>query len=127
LAIATARESYAGSQKPTFLKGSKVDQSLEQTEMVNVTPTKLTNAELSNLSTLLGEPSVLSSENAENYQLMWKKLIECFMPADLMELLLVQQIQTETWKILRLHRHQALAVERHIAKAVSSWRSGARH
>jgi hypothetical protein len=80
--------------------------------MANVTPTKLTNAQLSDLSALLGEPPVLSSENAENYQLMWKRLIECFTPADLMELLLVQQIQTETWKILRLHRHQILAVER---------------
>jgi predicted ATP-dependent protease len=80
--------------------------------MANVTSTKLTNAQLSDLSALLGEPPVLSSENAENYQLMWKNLIECFRPADLMELLLVQQIQTETWKILRLHRHQALAVQR---------------
>jgi predicted ATP-dependent protease len=80
--------------------------------MANVTSTKLTNAQLSDLSALLGEPPVLSSENAENYQLMWKKLIECFTPTDLMELVLVQQIQTETWKILRFHRHQALAVER---------------
>jgi hypothetical protein len=99
-------------KQQTTVTGSKVDQSLEQTKMANVTPTKLTNAQLSDLSALLGEPPVLSSENAENYQLMWKKLIECFTPADLMELLLVQQIQTETWKILRLHRHQALAVER---------------
>ena len=61
---------------------------------------------------MLGEPPVLSSENAENYNLMWQKLIECFMPADLMELLLVRQIQNETWKIIRLHHHQTLAVER---------------
>jgi hypothetical protein len=34
------------------------------------------------------------------------------MPGDLMELLLVRQIQNETWTIIRLHRHQTLAVER---------------
>jgi hypothetical protein len=43
---------------------------------------------------------------------MWQKLIECCMPADLMELLLVRQIQNETWTIIRLHRHQTLGVER---------------
>ena len=80
--------------------------------MPNVTSTKLTNAQLAELSALLGEPPVLSSEKAENYNLMWQKLIECFMPANLMELLLVRQIQNETWTIIRLHRHQTLAVER---------------
>jgi hypothetical protein len=79
--------------------------------MANVFP-NLTEAQLAELSAMLGEPPVLSSENVENYNLMWQKLIECFTPADLMELLLVRQIQTETWKILRLHRHQILAVER---------------
>ena len=79
--------------------------------MANVFP-KLTKSHLAELSALLGEPPVLSSENAEDYNLMWQKLIECCMPADLMELLLVGQIQNETWTIIRLHRHQTLAVER---------------
>jgi len=79
--------------------------------MANLFP-KLTKSHLAELSALLGEPPVLSSENAEDYNLMWQKLIECCMPADLMELLLVRQIQNETWTIIRLHRHQTLAVER---------------
>ncbi len=79
--------------------------------MANVFP-KLTKSHLAELSALLGEPPVLSSENAEDYNLMWQKLIECCMPADLMELLLVRQIQNENWTIIRFHRHQTLAVER---------------
>ncbi len=79
--------------------------------MANALP-NLTKTQLAELSALLGEPPVLSSENAEDYNLMWQKLIECCMPADLMELLLVRQIQNETWTIIRLHRHQTLAVER---------------
>lgn len=73
--------------------------------MANALP-NLTKTQLAELSALLGEPPVLSSENAEDYNLMWQKLIECCMPADLMELLLVRQIQNETWTIIRLHRHQ---------------------
>jgi hypothetical protein len=79
--------------------------------MANVLP-NLTQAQLAELSALLGDPPVLSSENADAYNRMWQKLIACCRPADLMELLLVRQIQNETWTIIRLHRHQTLAVER---------------
>jgi len=49
--------------------------------MANALP-NLTKTQLAELSALLGEPPVLSSENAENYNLMWQKLIEFYMPAD---------------------------------------------
>jgi hypothetical protein len=79
--------------------------------MANALP-NLTQAQLAELSALLGEPPVLSSENADDYNCIWQQLIACCGPASPLELLLVRQIQNETWIIIRLHRHQTLAVER---------------
>jgi hypothetical protein len=97
--------------KPALNRTPTIEPDLGANRMANVLP-NLTKAQLAELSALLGEPPVLSSENAEDYNLMWQKLIECCMPADLMELLLVRQIQNETWTIIRLQRHQTMAVER---------------
>jgi hypothetical protein len=97
--------------KPALPQRPKLERDPGATGMTNALP-NLTKAQLAELSALLGEPPVLSSENAGDYNLMWQKLIECFMPGDLMELVLVRQIQNETWTIIRLHRHRTLAVER---------------
>jgi hypothetical protein len=97
--------------KPALPQRPKFEPDLGANRMANVSP-NLTGTQLAELSALLGEPPVLSSENAEDYNVMWQRLIECCMPGDLMELLLVRQIQNETWTITRLHRHKTMALER---------------
>jgi hypothetical protein len=49
---------------------------------------------------------------------MWEKLIECIMPNDFMELLLIHQVQNETWKIMRYTKHQTIAIERRFRQSL---------
>ena len=64
-------------------------------------------------SAILGAAPVLSTEDGARYEEIWDNLIECFRPSDFLELLLIRQVQDETWKILRFTRHQTVAIERH--------------
>jgi hypothetical protein len=50
---------------------------------------KLTKTQLEELSAFLGPAPVLTTENERHYNEFWEKLIECFQPQDLMELLLI--------------------------------------
>src|SRR5271169_1960373 len=80
--------------------------------MKNALPMKLTRTQLVEITAFLGSAPVLSSESEKHYGEIWEKLIECLIPADFMELLLIRQVQNETWKIMRYTRHQAVAVDR---------------
>ena len=86
--------------------------------MQNKIPEKLTNAELEAFTTILGSAPILSTEIGECYNIMWENLIQCFKPRDFMELLLIRQVQDETWKIMRYTRHQAVAVERRFRQSL---------
>ncbi len=80
--------------------------------MTNKLPMKLSKAQLREFSALLGSAPVLTTESENNYTEIWQKLVESIAPADFMELLLVRQVQNETWKIMRYSRHQTIAIER---------------
>ena len=86
--------------------------------MTNRTPVKLTNTQLKEFGALFGAPSVLTSESESHYHEIWQKLIECFMPHDFMELLLIRQVQNETWKIMRYTRHQTIAIDRRFRQSL---------
>ena len=75
-------------------------------------PTKLTKTQLREFGALFGAAPVLSSESEQHYNEMWENLIECFLPNDFMELLLIRQVQNETWKMMRYTKHQTIGIER---------------
>ena len=80
--------------------------------MTTQIPNKLTPEQLNEFGALFGAPPVLSTENVEHYDDIWKNLSACFMPMDFFEVLLIKQVQNETWKIMRYTRHQAVGVNR---------------
>jgi hypothetical protein len=51
-------------------------------------------------------------ENIDHYNDIWKNLSASFRPMDFFEVLLIKQVQDETWKIMRYTRHQAVGVNR---------------
>ncbi|HEY1746830.1 MAG TPA: hypothetical protein VGG11_08730 [Xanthobacteraceae bacterium] len=73
---------------------------------------KLTSDQLNEFGALFGSPPVLSTENIDHYNDIWKNLSACFMPRDFLEVLLIKQVQNETWEIMRYIRHQTVGVER---------------
>jgi hypothetical protein len=79
---------------------------------------KLTKEQLTEFSALFGPPPVLSTENVEHYEAIWNHLLECLVPRDFLEMLLIKQVQTETWKILRYGRHQTLAINRRFRQSL---------
>jgi hypothetical protein len=85
---------------------------MEDENVTHKPPMKLSNTQLKEFSALLGSAPVLTTESENNYTEIWQKLVESFAPADFMELLLIRQVQNETWKIMRYSRHQTAAIER---------------
>ncbi len=75
-------------------------------------PRRQSNAQLDALCAILGAAPVLSSENAQHYNEIWDNLIKQFRPKEFLELLLIRQVQNETWKIIRYTRHQTVVIDR---------------
>jgi hypothetical protein len=67
---------------------------------------------LAELGDLLGPPPVLSTEDAKAYDEIRARLMQCLMPRDFMEQLLIKQVADCTWEIKRYMRHMTLAIER---------------
>jgi hypothetical protein len=86
--------------------------------MKNKLPMKLTKTEVEEFSAVLGSAPVLTSESGRHYNEIWENLIVTFAPRDFMELLLIRQVQNETWKILRYTRHQTLAIDRRFRESL---------
>jgi hypothetical protein len=86
--------------------------------MTKGVPQKLTTAQLEVFSAFLGSAPVLSTEESKHYDEIWEKLIECFTPQDFMELLLIRQVQNETWKVMRYTRHQTVAIDRRFRQSL---------
>ena len=74
---------------------------------------RLTESQVGEFSAILGSAPVLSTEHEAHYEKIWDGHIECLKPRDFLELLLIRQVQNETWKIFRFTRHQTVAIERH--------------
>lgn len=81
--------------------------------MQNSVQRSLTKSQVDKFSAILGDTPVLSTEHEAHYEEIWKGHIECLKPRDFLELLLIRQVQNETWTIMRFSRHQTLAIERH--------------
>jgi len=90
---------------------------LNQT-MKNRLPMKLTKTEVAEFSAVLGSAPVLTSESDRDYNEIWENLIVTFAPRDFMELLLIRQVQNETWKSLRYTRHQTLGIDRRFRESL---------
>ena len=86
--------------------------------MKNKLPMKLTKTEVEEFSAVLGSAPVLTSESGRHYNEIWENLIVTFAPRDFMELLLIRQVQNETWKILRYTRHQTLGIDRRFRESL---------
>ena len=71
----------------------------------------LTKEQLTRFGELFGPPPVLTTESSEHYEAIWNLLLECLAPQNFLEMMLIKQVQAETWKWLRLNRHQSLAIE----------------
>ena len=81
--------------------------------MNNVPPRRrLAEVEIEELSTLLGPPPILSSENEAHYKRILKEFYACLGPADFFEVMLIRQFVDDLWVGQRYRRHQTLAVER---------------
>ena len=72
----------------------------------------LTEQQLMDLSALFGRAPVLATEEAQNYEKLWHHLIDCLKPRDFLELVFINQVQNEVWKILRYTRYQSVGIER---------------
>lgn len=84
------------------------------TELLKIDePERLTKEQTVEFGALWGLPPLLSTENEEDYEEMWRHIIGCFRPKDFMEVILIRQVLDETWKLNRYTRHQSLGIERH--------------
>jgi hypothetical protein len=67
---------------------------------------------LAEMKELAGAPPVLSSESVAAYDKMMLRFIECFMPRDFMEQMLIKHLTDSTWEINRYTRHKPMQMER---------------
>jgi hypothetical protein len=72
------------------------------------------NADLIAFKAVLGAPILLSTERVDAYNEIFDGLINALRPQGTMQLLLVQQVMQETWKIMRYQRHQTLGIDRRV-------------
>lgn len=99
-------------------RSDKGSSNQENQTMKNRLPMKLTKTEVAEFSAVLGSAPVLTSESDRDYNEIWENLIVTFAPRDFMELLLIRQVQNETWKILRYTRHQTLGIDRRFRESL---------
>jgi len=79
-------------------------------------PMNDTNVLLAQLKELFGPPPVLPhSENAATYQEMMRLFIECFLPQDFFETVLMKDVTDGTWEAARYARHKPLLLHRRYA------------
>jgi hypothetical protein len=78
---------------------------------------KLTAAQMMVLKDMFGPPPVLSSENIEHYNGLRDRMFSALRPQDTIELFFATMVVNDAWKIIRLYRHQALALERKVCES----------
>jgi hypothetical protein len=98
---------------------------LKEKKMASLLPGRLTTSQLEAFSAILGAAPVLSTEDANHYNEIWDNLIKRFRPKDFLELVLIRQVQNETWKIMRYTRHQTVVIDRRIQddRKIQAWRA----
>jgi hypothetical protein len=114
-----SREFYrTGKSQQLPSRSGKSSGNQENQIMKNRLPMKLTKTEVAEFSAVLGSAPVLTSESDRDYNEIWENLIVTFAPRDFMELLLIRQVQNETWRILRYTRHQTLGIDRRFRESL---------
>jgi hypothetical protein len=114
-----SREFYrTGKSQQLPSRSGKSSGNQENQIMKNRLPMKLTKTEVAEFSAVLGSAPVLTSESDRDYNEIWENLIVTFAPRDFMELLLIRQVQNETWKSLRYTRHQTLGIDRRFRESL---------
>jgi len=81
-------------------------------------PFVLTTQQLAKFGALFGPPPTLSTEDVKSFEEMWEQFLECFMPKDFLEVILIRQVLIETWKIWRYTRHQGIGIERRFRQSL---------
>jgi hypothetical protein len=76
----------------------------------------LSEAELLRCLALLGSPPVLSSENPEHYKEIFRLVVECVKPQNMIEVINLWHYTCASWFIKRYLRHATLAIERQAAQ-----------
>ena len=65
---------------------------------------------LAEIKEVWGPPPVLSTEDAKVYDRILLNLVECIVPANFMEQMLVKEVADSTWEQVRYYtRHKALS------------------
>lgn len=67
---------------------------------------------LAEMKEIWGPPPVLSSEDPKAYDRILLKLVECYVPEDSMEQMLVKKLADNTWEEMRFTRYKPLVMER---------------
>ena len=82
-----------------------------------LTDAKLTEAQMIVLNDMFGPPPILSSENIEHYKELRNRMFSALRPQDTIELFFATMVVNDAWKIVRLCRHQTLALERKVSES----------
>ena len=61
---------------------------------------------------LFGPPPVLSTEQPEQFEELFRRMVACLKPRDTVELILIRHFVYALWEIERLTRYGTVAIER---------------
>ena len=61
---------------------------------------------------LFGQPPVLSTEQPEQFEELFRRMVACLKPRDTVELILIRHFVYAVWEIERLSRYGTVAIER---------------
>jgi len=67
---------------------------------------------LAEIKEVWGPPPVLSSEDAKAYDRILLNLVQCIVPANFIEQMLIKEAADSTWEQVRYTRHKPLVMER---------------
>jgi len=67
---------------------------------------------LAEIKEVWGPPPVLSSEDAKAYDRNLLNLVQCIVPANFIEQMLIKEAADSTWEQVRYTRHKPLVMER---------------
>ena len=77
-----------------------------------MTQASMTDNELHQCMMLFGPLPVLTSEDTEQFQEIFNRVIACLAPRDMIDLMFIRDYVFKAWHINRLRRHGVVAIER---------------
>ena len=73
--------------------------------------------QLSDQVKIFGRPPVLSTEEPEQFEELFRRMVACLKPRDTVELILIRHFVYALWEIERLTRYGTVAIERRYREA----------